>query len=574
MRSFALLFLFAFAQAAHGQSPLLIEVRSPGFASRTVERIVLTPIERQLRGLESVRRLQGLALDGRCLIRLDLNKEADPELVRLVVRNRIALAKTKLPPLCTAEILPPVDDAFMLVASESDGKRAVSGISLLMEELVWPVLADVPGVAHIQVVGATEEKIWLSLDFAKLAKNKLSTWEVVGTIQGSFKHVEDVILRGEKGIGKKTEWLKDLKNIPLKPNVLLRDVGDLTWIHEAREDCRITLRKGKELTTQQGVFLLVHLAPGKLNPVAQKGLEKALRKLWLAAKPHFGDLCEGQLLPRDTATVVMRFADMQDRKRRAEKAQEAVRAIFELPQVRKLFSLVQPGDNEAFFWVMADPGKKADLSKNLRAKLTRIRGVSSRVVELCSPFFPWPGEGAPIVVRLQGKNFETLQRVAERMAKRLGKSAGIVDVDSFPRMRKVPTIKVDREKMGVARVTMYDVNRALVTYTNDSKIPILGGALHFTLELPGGMDKHSKHFVEDLEILPIDSVNPLANLMIRDVAQVSMTSALSGSIPHEDGRRCVIITANLEGRTQEEARTDIRRLALDLAEEGVHIDVE
>jgi Cu/Ag efflux pump CusA len=160
------------------------------------------------------------------------------------------------------------------------------------------------------------------------------------------------------------------------------------------------------------------------------------------------------------------------------------------------------------------------------------------------------------------------------MAKRLGKTAGIVDVDSFPRMRKVATIKVDREKMGVAGVTMYDVNRSLVTYTNNSEFPVLGGPLHFTVELPGGMDKESKDFVRDLEILPIDCVNPLVNLMLRDFAKVSMTSALSGSIPHEDGRRCVLITANLEGRNQEEARTDIRRLAPDLAEEGVHIDVE
>lgn len=53
-----------------------------------------------------------------------------------------------------------------------------------------------------------------------------------------------------------------------------------------------------------------------------------------------------------------------------------------------------------------------------------------------------------------------------------------------------------------------------------------------------------------------------------------MASAPSGSIPHEDGRPCVIVFANLEGRTPEEARIDIRRLTQELAGKGVRIEVE
>ncbi|MGH7173779.1 MAG: efflux RND transporter permease subunit [Gemmataceae bacterium] len=577
MRSFALLFLFAFAQATYGQSPLLIEVRAPGFASRTVEQIVLTPIEQQLRRLESVRRLRGLALDGRCLIRLDLAKDADPELVRLVVRNRMALARTKLPPSCSAEILPPVDDAFMLVSSVSPGIREVSDSSQLMKELVWPVLADVPGVAHIQAVGATDDKIYLLLDPHKLTQNKLSAWEVFGAIQDSLKNGEEFIVQGERVAMKKTERLPDLiKNIPLKSreNVRLRDVASI-FTDVAREDCRITLRKGKELTTRRGVFLLVHLAPGKLNPVAQKGLEKALRNPRLATKPPDGVLCERQLLSADTTTVVMRFPGTKYLSQPAKKAQEAVNAMLELPQVRKVFSLVQPADNEAVCWVMADPGKKADLSKALRAKLARIKGVNSRVGELYSPFFPWPSEGASLVVRLQGKNFVNLQRVAELLCKRLRKTTGIVDVDRFPKMRKMATIEVDREKAAAAGVTMLDVNRALAAPSiNKMAFPVLGGPKRLTVEWPPFMGGELKDLVEILEIQGIEYVNPLVNLLLRDVAKVSMTSAPSGNIPHEDGRRCVLITANLEGRNQKEARADIQRLALDLAEEGVHIDVE
>lgn len=92
MRSFAVLFLLAFAQAACGPSPLLIEVHAPGFASYTVEKSVLTPLEQQLRGLEPVRRLRGLALDGRCLLRLDL-----------AFRTKTAADASSLPPIWKGE---------------------------------------------------------------------------------------------------------------------------------------------------------------------------------------------------------------------------------------------------------------------------------------------------------------------------------------------------------------------------------------------------------------------------------------------------------------------------------------
>ncbi len=136
-------------------------------------------------------------------------------------------------------------------------------------------------------------------------------------------------------------------------------------------------------------------------------------------------------------------------------------------------------------------------------------------------------------------------------------------------MRPEATIEIDWEKAGLSFATRLDVARALTAF-NEIELPISGTHGHVTIEGP----KLKLITLKDLEVLPLPSVNPLVNLMIRDVAKVSVTSAPSGRIPHEDGQPCVIVFANLEGRTLEQARTDLRRITEDLADTGVKIEVE
>ncbi|HEY7424613.1 MAG TPA: efflux RND transporter permease subunit [Gemmataceae bacterium] len=568
MRSFALLLLLAFAQAAHGQSSLLIEVHAPGYASQTVEKTVLAPVEQQLLGMKPVRRLRGLALDGRCLLHLELAKKADPELVRLLVQNRIALAKTKLPPSCAIEVLPQVDDAFMLITVEPAAKMTLAEATQLVNKTIWPELANAAGVAHIQVVGATEQQFRIALDPKKLKKYGLSASEAVAAVQDSLKNVDDLIVMGKRVTVKQTETVRELGEIPMKvgENLYIRDIASVKLLDESREDARISLRTGKELSTRRAVFVLVHLSPGKLNLLAKKELEKTLGKL--RGKLPEGVLCEGQLLQADNTTVVMRLPNTVDMSRRAEQAQDAAKAMLELPQVRKVFSLVQPGDNEAVFWLMTDPGEKVDLHKSLRAKLARIKDTSSRVGGLKSPLFPWPSEGSQLVVRLPN------ERLAELLCKRLRNTAGIVDVDLFPRMGKLAIVEIDREKAGLSGLTTRGIIRDLTAHADKVELPLLRRPWRLTVEVPKDHDNTPKQTIEDLEKLVFSTVNPLVNLMLSDVATVRLIDAPGGGIPHEDGRSCVIISANLEGRTLEEARTDIRRIIQDLGDKGVGIEIE
>ena len=63
---------------------------------------------------------------------------------------------------------------------------------------------------------------------------------------------------------------------------------------------------------------------------------------------------------------------------------------------------------------------------------------------------------------------------------------------------------------------------------------------------------------EDVEILPIDSVNPLVNLMIRDVATVRQ-GMRPGEYDRDMSQRYLTLTANVEGEDMGRASRQVSR---------------
>jgi multidrug efflux pump subunit AcrB len=567
MRSFTLLLLLASAEAVHAQSPILIEVQTRGYALQSAEEAVLQPLEKILTGMKAVERMRGLALDGRCLIRLDLAKNADPEMVRLMVHNRITIARKFLPSSCAAEILPQDDNGFMLITLRP-GANMTPAESGLVSGLVHSRLSTVPGVAHIQVLGASRPRATITFDPERLRAYGLSSWEVVAAIEGSLQRFDDLVVMGQKVSVKAAIDGKALSNIPviLGKNIHLRDVAKVDNVDESSEDAGIAWRVDKGLCTEHAIIFLVQLSPGKLNAIARKGLEETHQELRTELTPKL--LVESQLLQTGDTTVVMSLPESMDRAQREEKAQSAAKAMLELPLVHKVFWLVQPDSGEAILWVMADAGKKAELHKAIRAQLAQIKESSSRVGELYSPLFPWPSQGAQIAVRLSGKDFSTLHQTAEKLSQRLRKTSGIVDIVVSPRMGNVAAIELDREKAELAGTTVREIAVALNAHADKVEFPLFGETVRVRVEVP----KKGIQKVEDLGKLEISKNK--APLLLGDVAKIRLIQTPNGGIAHEAGQRCVIVSANLEGRTLEEGRAEVQRIIRELTVEDVRIEME
>jgi multidrug efflux pump subunit AcrB len=161
------------------------------------------------------------------------------------------------------------------------------------------------------------------------------------------------------------------------------------------------------------------------------------------------------------------------------------------------------------------------------------------------------GSSTPIAVRLVGTDLDDVRAHAQKIAGEMKRIPFLRDVQ-FEQTLDYPTIEVeiDREKAGLSGVTVEDVRKSLVMATSSTRFT----DLNYWIDVNTGFD----YLVEvlmpptamtraaDVEILPIEQVNPLVNLMVRDVATVR-ESTRPGEYDRVMSQRYLTVTANVEG---------------------------
>ncbi|HVU88310.1 MAG TPA: efflux RND transporter permease subunit [Pirellulales bacterium] len=161
------------------------------------------------------------------------------------------------------------------------------------------------------------------------------------------------------------------------------------------------------------------------------------------------------------------------------------------------------------------------------------------------------GSLAPIAVRIVGTDLTAVRQHAERIAAEMRRIPYLRDI-GFEQELDYPSVEVtvDREKAGLSGATVEDVAQALVMATSSTRFT----NLNYWIDVKTGFDYLVQIQVpplrmekpEDIEILPLQSVNPLVNLMIRDVASVH-EGVRPGELDRDMSQRYVTLTANVEG---------------------------
>jgi multidrug efflux pump subunit AcrB len=188
------------------------------------------------------------------------------------------------------------------------------------------------------------------------------------------------------------------------------------------------------------------------------------------------------------------------------------------------------------------------------------------------------GSTTPISVRIIGTDLDDVRDHAERIAAEMKRIPSLRDV-LFEQTLDYPTVEVDidREKAGLSDVTVQDVSKSLVMATSSTRFT----DLNYWIDVNTGFDYLVEVLVpptkmlkaEDVEVLPIDQVNPLVNLMIRDVATVR-SSIRPGEFDREMSQRFLTITANVEGEDMGRASRQVAQAiaAAGKPPEGVRVE--
>jgi multidrug efflux pump subunit AcrB len=176
------------------------------------------------------------------------------------------------------------------------------------------------------------------------------------------------------------------------------------------------------------------------------------------------------------------------------------------------------------------------------------------------------GSLTPITVRIVGTDLKMVREHAEKIAAALRRIPSLRDVE-FEQRLDYPTVElnIDREKAGLSGATVEDVGKAVVMATASTRF----ASLNYWIDVKTGFDYLVQLQVpplrmdkpEDIETLPVQSVNPLVNLMIRDVGTVRQ-GVRPGEIDRDMSQRYVTLTANVEGEDMGRASRQVANAIL------------
>jgi multidrug efflux pump subunit AcrB len=192
------------------------------------------------------------------------------------------------------------------------------------------------------------------------------------------------------------------------------------------------------------------------------------------------------------------------------------------------------------------------------------------------------GSQTPIGVRIVGTDLSMVRKHGEKIQAEMKKIPYLRDV-GFEQQLDYPTIEVtiDREKANLSGATVDDVHKAIVMAACSTRF----ANLNYWVDVKTGFDYlvqvqmppleygAALQRPEDIEILPLESVNPLVNLMIRDVATVRR-GVRPGELDRDMSQRYLTLTANVEGEDMGRASDQVAE-AIDRAgdpPQGVRVE--
>jgi multidrug efflux pump subunit AcrB len=189
------------------------------------------------------------------------------------------------------------------------------------------------------------------------------------------------------------------------------------------------------------------------------------------------------------------------------------------------------------------------------------------------------GSPKPIAVRIVGTDLKVVRQHAEKIANEMKRISFLRDVE-FQQALDYPSVEleIDREKAGLSGAKVDDIAHAMVMATASTRF----ASLNYWIDVKTGFDYLVQLQIpplridkpEDIETLPVASVNPFVNLMIRDVATVRR-GVRPGELDRDMSQRYLTLVANVEGEDMGRASGQVKQAIAAVGEppRGVRVEL-
>jgi multidrug efflux pump len=216
---------------------IYVSVFYEGISPQDSARLLLKPLEQQLRSLEGVKRMQSTAYEGGASIVLEFHAGFDSNKALNDVRDKIDFAKPSLPKDAREPQIQEINSSlFPILVVKLSGDVPLRALYHLVRDLKDEIESNVSSVLKAEIVGDREDVIEILIDPVAQEKYNL----ILERIMQRFSQNNQVVPAGnlEKGQGKFSikvpgllESIRDIQNFPLLSNeraiIRLKDIADI-----------------------------------------------------------------------------------------------------------------------------------------------------------------------------------------------------------------------------------------------------------------------------------------------------------------------------------------------------------
>ena len=174
-------FLLGVAALPSFELPVVfVQAAQPGASAQTMASTVLAPLERHLGQIPGIDEMYGNATEGSATVVVRFHFGRDTDKAARDVQAAINAAQADLPVLPSPPQYFKADTAsipILLVTLKSDG-LPIDKVYDLTDTLLQPAMAQIPGVAQVQVFGGTPHAVRIDLDMHALAAKGLTANDI------------------------------------------------------------------------------------------------------------------------------------------------------------------------------------------------------------------------------------------------------------------------------------------------------------------------------------------------------------------------------------------------------------
>ena len=166
------------------QVPVLyISIPLQGISPEDAERLLIKPMEEELRGLEGLKQLTSIAALGHAAIITEFETEVDPHIASQKVREKVDIAKAELPsdaeePTVNEINLSLFPTIIVALSGDVPERTLYRHARMLQDEL-----EAIPSVLEARLSGEREELLEVIIDNQKLESYNLSQAELITAVQ-------------------------------------------------------------------------------------------------------------------------------------------------------------------------------------------------------------------------------------------------------------------------------------------------------------------------------------------------------------------------------------------------------